>query len=253
MGHAKFLVEREERATRALAEYAAQERELARMQGFVDRMGAKASKATQAQDRIKKIEKLESQMNLPAFAEAEGGRGPALTLAKPPPCGMYPLTLTDASFGYAAVPGADGKLVPATEMKHCVVRDASLKLEKGARLIVRGPNGAGKSTLLNAIAGLLPLAEGTRLEDSELSLGLFAQDLAQDLPQDESATEYGEIRFRVCTGRRGRWVWVGFGSERRETQAAHPWTRLQYALPPLPRASTRPSLSPPLCSDQRGA
>lgn len=41
MGHAKFLVEREERAKRALAEYAAQEKELARMQDFVDRMGAK--------------------------------------------------------------------------------------------------------------------------------------------------------------------------------------------------------------------
>ena len=86
-------------------------RELDKMQGFVDRMGAKASKATQAQDRLKKIEKLEAQMVLPAFAEAEGGRGPALTLARPPPVGQWPLTLTGASFGYASTPTDDGLLV----------------------------------------------------------------------------------------------------------------------------------------------
>jgi hypothetical protein len=74
-------------------------------------MGAKASKATQAQDRMKKIKKLEEQMKLPAFVEAEGGRGPKLTLAKPPPVGLYPIRLqvtppptpppTSSSFSFA--------------------------------------------------------------------------------------------------------------------------------------------------------
>lgn len=53
-----------------------------------------------------------------------------------------------------------------------------------------GPNGAGKSTLLRSLAGTLPLVSGERLEDDRLALGFFAQDLAQELPQDAKAAEY---------------------------------------------------------------
>ena len=52
----------------------------------------------------------------------------------------------------------------------------------GQRAILRGPNGAGKSTLLKALSGKLPLAAGQRIEDERLRLGVFAQDLAQELP-----------------------------------------------------------------------
>jgi len=219
MGYDKFLVERSERAKRALAEYAALEKERDKMQDFIDRMGAKASKATQAQDRVKKLQKLEERMKLPAFVEAEGGRGPRLTLAKPPPCGQWPLELKDASFGYAKIPASalaasagtavnagtssaasassgqeeeETVVVAAWHPSQCVVRGANLKIEKGMRVVIRGPNGAGKSTLLKALAGSLPLASAPsgRIEDERLSLGMFAQDLAQELPGNMAAVDY---------------------------------------------------------------
>ena len=59
------------------------------------------------------------------------------------------------------------------------------------RLVVRGPNGAGKSTLLRALSGQLQLEAGERRVDEErLRLGVFAQDLAQELPQGLTALEY---------------------------------------------------------------
>jgi ATP-binding cassette subfamily F protein 3 len=199
MGYDKFLVEREERAARALAEYAAQERELKKMQEFVDRMGAKASKATQAQDRMKKIAKLEESMKLPAFVESERakGRRVKLTLAKPPSVGQWPVSLKDAAFGYAPPPEAVEEAAEATSSGGApILSKAELKVERGMRLVVRGPNGAGKSTLLKALSGDLPLIEGERVEDERLSLGLFAQDLAQELPQDVRGVDYvcGEVR-----------------------------------------------------------
>ena len=205
MGYDKFLVEREERAARALAEYAAQERELKKMQEFVDRMGAKASKATQAQDRMKKIAKLEESMKLPAFVESERakGRRVKLTLAKPPPCGQFPVNLKGAAFGYARPPAAEEGQESAEEEAEAsvlerapILSNAELAVERGMRLVVRGPNGAGKSTLLKALSGDLPLIEGERVEDERLALGLFAQDLAQELPQDARGVDYvcGEVR-----------------------------------------------------------
>jgi ABC-type multidrug transport system ATPase subunit len=91
---------------------------------------------------------------------------------------------------YAAAPTDDGTLIPATVPELCVVKDVNLKVTKGMRLLIRGPNGAGKSTLLKAITGALPLASGTRTTDDRLSLGLFAQDLAQELPGDTAAVDY---------------------------------------------------------------
>ena len=64
-----------------------------------------------------------------------------------------------------------------------VLSGVDFAVERGARVLVRGPNGAGKSTLLGALAGTLPLTGGVRTEDERLRLGVFAQDLAQALPQ----------------------------------------------------------------------
>ena len=104
-----------------------------------------------------------------------------LTLAKPPSCGEWPVKLQGASFGYGGEEGEDA--VP-------IINNADVVLERGMRLIVRGPNGAGKSTLLKAISGDLPLISGERIEDERLSLGLFAQDLAQELPQDMRGVDF---------------------------------------------------------------
>ena len=96
-------------------------------------------------------------------------RPPKLSLAKPPACGIRPLALEGADVAH--VVGAP-----------VILRGVDLELSRGQRAILRGPNGAGKSTLLKALSGKLPLAAGQRIEDERLRLGVFAQDLAQELP-----------------------------------------------------------------------
>ena len=71
-----------------------------------------------------------------------------------------------------------------------LIKKLSYQFKVGPRSIIIGPNGAGKSTLLKALSGALPLAAGSRREDDRLRLGVFAQDLAQDLPQEELALSY---------------------------------------------------------------
>ena len=173
----KFLTERDERQARVVATVEAQERERKRMQGFIDRMGAKASKATQAKDREGKLRKLAVEQEAMKALLIGEQRKPALTLARPPACGMAPLTLRSANIRH-----------PLGSVD--IISGAQLEVLKGMRLILRGPNGAGKSTILKALAGKIPVGAGQRLEDDRLELGFFAQDLAQDLPQDMAACEY---------------------------------------------------------------
>ena len=173
----KFLTERDERQARVVATVEAQERERKRMQDFIDRMGAKASKATQAKDREGKLRKLAVEQAATKALLIGEQRKPALTLARPPSCGMAPLALRGANIRH-----------PLGSVD--IISGAQLEVLKGMRLILRGPNGAGKSTILKALSGQIPLGAGQRFEDDRLELGFFAQDLAQDLPQDMAACEY---------------------------------------------------------------
>ena len=70
-----------------------------------------------------------------------------------------------------------------------MLSDVSFKIEKGMRIAVRGPNGAGKSTLLSGLSQKLPLASGEREEGDNLAMGVFTQDLAQDLDQTARAVD----------------------------------------------------------------
>ena len=176
-GYDKFKIEREERQARVRATVEAQERERKRMQDFVDRMGAKASKASQAKDRQNKLEKLAALQEASKALLIGEQRRPKLTLARPPACGLTPLALRAANIRHP-LGTAD------------IISGADLEVSKGMRLLLRGPNGAGKSTILKALAGQLHLGEGQRVADDRLELGVFAQDLAQELPQDKVACEY---------------------------------------------------------------
>lgn len=177
MGHAKYLVERVERQKRALATVEAQEREKERLEGFIKRFGAKATKASQAKDRAKKLEKLEDRMAAAKKLIISKSAQPGLTLARVPKVGDPPLQLKGASLRHP-------------QGSQDILTDVDLTLSRGMRLVVRGPNGAGKSTLLKALAGSLEPTNGERISDEWLRLGVFAQDLAQELPQDRLANEY---------------------------------------------------------------
>jgi ABC-type Mn2+/Zn2+ transport system ATPase subunit len=187
-GYDKFLALREERMVQAVATAATQAAEIARLEEFVARFGAKASKASQAQSRAKQLEKLRADVvEIPAAAAAVGpgdARKVALRLPPPPPCTVKVLQLRGASVGWGAAP-AD-----ASDDRRPLLDSVDLTVVKGQRILVLGPNGAGKSTLLKAVSGALPLWAGERLMGDGAKLAVFSQDLAQDLPLQSQALDY---------------------------------------------------------------
>ena len=171
--HDQWLVERVERVERAQAAYEKNQEEIARLQGFVDRFGAKTMGASQAQSKLKQIEKLEK--GGPAAPQISDGPKPVLKLPRPPP-GTPKELLT--------LRGVDLRWE-----NQLILGGVNLKVEKGMRIAVRGPNGAGKSTLLSGLSQKLPLAAGERIEGDNLAMGVFTQDLAQDLDQTARAVD----------------------------------------------------------------
>jgi len=159
----RFLAERELRARQQEAAAEKLSAERAKLQGFVDRFGAKATKAAQAKskqkalDRLGEVEEVAKAPPLPRFhlPEAPAGAFEALSLHK-------------ASIGH------DGPLLEGLDFV----------LERGMRLALLGPNGCGKSTLLQTLAGRLPTLAGRRSTGDRTRVGVFDQDLAATLPAD---------------------------------------------------------------------
>ena len=148
------------------ANYEAQQREIARLQRFVDRFKAKATKAKQAQSRVKALERME----IVASAHVDSPfhfafRDP---VALPDPL----LVLRHGAAGYQA----DKPLL----------RGMEFTLRPGLRLGLLGRNGAGKSTLIKALAGVLPLLHGERTEAKAINIGYFAQHQLEQLRPDET-------------------------------------------------------------------
>ena len=173
--YGQWQVEREERVRDAQAKYEAAQREIARLQQYIDRFGAKTMGASLAQSKRKDIEKIEASVQAPVTSE---GPLPFLKLPPPPRGSKLLLALKGADLTW---PSGSGK--PAGN----ILSGVSVKIERGMRIVVRGPNGAGKSTLLSALSGKLAPASGEREEGDGLELGVFTQDLAQDLDQEDLA------------------------------------------------------------------
>jgi ATP-binding cassette subfamily F protein 3 len=162
--YSAFERHRAERLAQQHAAYVRQQQEIARVQGFVDRFRAKATKARQAQSRLRALERMERIA--PAHVDA-----PFQFRLREPPSLPHPLlVLEDAAAGYG---------------EHRVLEGIALSLSPGARIGLLGPNGAGKSTLVKVLAGTLPLACGQRLAAQGLRVGYFAQHQMDQLhPQD---------------------------------------------------------------------
>ena len=163
--YSSFEEQRAERLSQQQAMYARQQREIARLQSFVDRFRAKATKARQAQSRVKALERMEriapAHVDSPFvfhFREFPGTPDPVMTL-------------TDVDAGYDGRP---------------VLSGVKLALEAGARIGLLGANGAGKTTLVKLLAGRLPPLAGVRHEGRSLRIGYFAQHQLEDLRDDES-------------------------------------------------------------------
>jgi len=158
-GYGDFLTQRAERLRQTNIAYERQTRETARLQGFIDRFKAKASKAKQAQSRVKALARM--QVLAPLHAEA----GIDIRIPSPDQVPDPLLTLEHLSAGYT---DADGNAVP-------ILRDVTLMVRAGSRVGVLGANGAGKSTLIKTLAEELPVQAGERRASRGLAIGYFHQ------------------------------------------------------------------------------
>ena len=136
------------------------------IQAFVDRFRYKASKARQAQSRLKALERME-----PVTAMIES-RTISFTFPKPIELSPPIVTMEDASAGYD----------PATP----VLRNLNLRLDMDDRIALLGANGNGKSTFSRLLAGRLKPLSGRLTKSSKLSVGYFAQDQAEELDLKET-------------------------------------------------------------------
>ena len=159
--------------------YVRQQDKIAHLQKFIDRFKAKATKARQAQSRVKALERMERLA--PVLTSAE------FTFAFKPPANLPNpmLALRDAAFGYPPPDEAPEGTPPKV-----IVRDVSRAVAAGQRIGILGANGQGKSTLVKTVAGaLMPLA-GTVTEGKGLSVGYFAQQELDVLRPDATPLEH---------------------------------------------------------------
>ena len=153
-GYSQFERTRAERLTQQQAAFEKQQAQREHMQKYIARFRAQATKARQAQSRLKALERMEllspAHIDSPfsfSFREADSQSSPLLDLR-------------EGTLGY------DGT---------AILENIKLQLVPGARIGVLGPNGAGKSTLIKTLAGSLPLIAGELKTGENLAIGYFAQ------------------------------------------------------------------------------
>jgi ATP-binding cassette, subfamily F, member 3 len=182
--YTQYLVLKQERATQALIEYEKNSDKAAKLQAFVDKYGASATKASAAQSRVKQLEKMQTQglLDAPAQDIMEQRFKPRLHLPVPPKAmGDVLLALqNDAMVGYQEE--NTGLILP-------LISKINLEIQRGMKVLIRGPNGSGKTTLLDTLRGTLPLLRGDRIENESLRVGVFTQDLAQELDTSRRAVD----------------------------------------------------------------
>ena len=166
-----FVSQRAERLRQTRVAWERQVQETARLQRFIDRFKAKASKAKQAQSRVKALARMQSMAPLHAESAID------IRIPSPDDTPERLLTLKNAATGYADPEGKE----------NVVLTDVTIRLEAGDRIGVLGVNGAGKSTLIKLIAGEIPVLIGERLPSKTLKVGYFAQHQMEMLDPDASA------------------------------------------------------------------
>jgi ATP-binding cassette, subfamily F, member 3 len=202
-GYNDFETRRAEKSRLQSATRAKQEAERAHLQKFIDRFRAKASKATQAQSRIKRLAKLEP------IAEVVEQRVASFTLPSPSRALAPPLLqLEGAAVGYDGVP---------------VLRKLNLRLDVDDRIGLLGVNGAGKSTFAKLIAGALPLLSGQMKRESRIKVGWFHQHQIEALDPADSPLEIirRELPDDSESSRRSRLAQFGLSFDKQETTIAN--------------------------------
>jgi ATP-binding cassette subfamily F protein 3 len=166
-----YMLEKEARKEQQAAAFKTQQREIAHLQKFVDRFGAKASMASRAKSKEKQIERLEAV----AVEEPQDElKRIHFKFPKPPRSGLKVVELEHVQQSYG---------------DHVVYRDLNFMAERGQKIVLVGPNGAGKSTLLKILADVIPIKGGTRELGSNVVPGYFAQNRLDNLHADATVFE----------------------------------------------------------------
>ncbi|HXQ84718.1 MAG TPA: ABC-F family ATP-binding cassette domain-containing protein [Xanthobacteraceae bacterium] len=202
-GYDDFERRRAEKTRLQSATRAKQDAERAHLQKFIDRFRAKASKAAQAQSRIKRLAKLEP------VAELVEERVAAFTIPSPGrPLAPPLIQLEAAAVGYDGTP---------------VLRQLNLRLDVDDRIGLLGVNGAGKSTFAKMVAGALPLQAGQMKRESRIQVGWFHQHQIEAL--DPADTPLEIIRRALPedseSARRSRLAQFGLCFDKQETTVAN--------------------------------
>src|SRR5213075_2023955 len=150
-----YVEQKAAREEQQLAAYKNQQKEIASLQAFADRFRAKASKASQAQSKLKQIARMD-KIEAPLTRE----KTVHFRFPLPPRSGQRVITLKKVNHAY-------GDLV--------VYRGLNFEAQRGQRIVLVGPNGAGKSTLLKLLAGVLPVQSGARDLGHNVKVGYFSQ------------------------------------------------------------------------------
>ena len=188
-----YIEQKAAREEQQLAAYKNQQKEIASLQLFADRFRAKATKASQAQSKLKQIDRMKK-------IAAPVARGKTIKFHFPQPIrsGLRVITLKDVDHAYGDV---------------VVYRGMQYQAERGQRTVLVGPNGAGKSTLLKLLSGVLPVQHGVRELGHNVRTGYFSQnridvlnashtvlDSARDMPnpvsEQTARTVLGSFLFR---------------------------------------------------------
>lgn len=174
-----FERQRAEHLAQQEVQYQKQQKEAAHLTAFVDRFRAKASKAKQAQSRLKRLEKL------PNLAPAHIDSQFTFSFEEPDSLPYPLLSLTDSQCGYNA--------------ETIILNDVGLTLVPGSRIGLLGRNGAGKSTLIKSLAGEIALLNGERYCAQELKIGYFSQHQLEQLHMGSSPVDH-IIRAKPALG-----------------------------------------------------
>ena len=202
-GYDDFETRRAEKSRLQAATKAKQDAERAHLQRFIDRFRAKASKATQAQSRIKRLAKLEP------IAEVVEERVAPFVLPSPTrPLAPPLLQLEGAAVGYNGAP---------------VLRNLNLRLDVDDRIGLLGVNGAGKTTFAKMVAGALPLLAGQMKREQRIRVGWFHQHQIEAL--DPADTPLDILRRERPdddkSSRRSRLAQFGLSFDKQETTVAN--------------------------------
>ncbi|MDA8555593.1 ATP-binding cassette domain-containing protein [Luminiphilus sp.] len=164
-GYSDYERQRAEKMAQQQAQYEKQQRRITDIEDFVRRFRAKATKARQAQSRLKELERMQK------VAQAHIDSPFSFSFPAPGKVSDPLLTLSDASLGHG---------------EYAVLSRVSMSLSPGDRIGLLGKNGAGKTTLLKSLMGELPLMGGERTEGAHLQIGYFDQQQLEVLDLDAS-------------------------------------------------------------------